>query len=212
MGFRRKSRELAMQALFYFDARGSSRERMTLFCRARRPSGEVKPFFLRLVKGVLAVRQDLDAVIERFSSNWRLSRMSAVDRNVLRIGAFELLYCRDIPAKVAINEAIEIGKKFGTEESGAFINGILDSIHLAVEEGSVAMREEIPPDTDPWPAPSAEAYPAGAAVGSPGTPPPRRPQLKRISEGVRKRQAAGDKPTPVTGEHTDNNHAEGGMS
>jgi len=72
-------------------------------------------------------------VIEQFSSNWKISRMSCVDRNILRIAVFELLYCADIPPKVSINEAIDVGKRFGTEESGAFINGILDSIRLAME-------------------------------------------------------------------------------
>ena len=78
-----------------------------------------------------------DTVIEQFSSNWKLSRMSCVDRNVLRIAVFELLYCADIPPKVSINEAIDVGKRFGTEESGAFINGILDSIRLAMQNNSV---------------------------------------------------------------------------
>ncbi len=71
--------------------------------------------------------------------------MSCVDRNVLRIAVFELLYCEDIPAKVSINEAIDIGKRFGTEESGAFINGILDGIRLAVKAQTV---EAVPKNTD----------------------------------------------------------------
>ena len=68
--------------------------------------------------------------------------MSLVDRNVMRIAIFELLYCGDIPAKVSINEAVDIGKKFGTDESGAFINGIIDSIRLAMEKGDISEKAQ----------------------------------------------------------------------
>jgi N utilization substance protein B len=98
---------------------------------------KVGQFFHYLVDGVGEHRETIDAVIERFSSNWRISRMTCVDRNVLRIAAFELLYCADIPPKVSINEAIDVAKRFGTEESGAFINGILDSIRIAMQNNDV---------------------------------------------------------------------------
>jgi N utilization substance protein B len=98
------------------------------FCGNFCPSKKIRPFFLKLVNGVLETRDELDTLIERFSKNWDIHRMSSVDRNVMRIAAFELIYCDDIPPKVSINEAVDIGKKFGTEESGAFINGIMDSI------------------------------------------------------------------------------------
>jgi len=77
----------------------------------------------------------IDAVIESYSSNWKLSRISGVDRNIMRVAVYELLYCSDIPTKVSINEAVDVAKKYGTEESGAFINGVLDSIHLAKKKG-----------------------------------------------------------------------------
>ncbi len=89
---------------------------------------------MTLVNGVINSRDKLDAVIERFSKNWKISRMSCVDRNVMRVAVFELTSCDDIPPKVTINEAVDIGKKFGTEESGAFINGIMDSIRDALEK------------------------------------------------------------------------------
>ena len=73
-------------------------------------------------------------MIDQFSSNWKIERMACVDRNVMRIAIFELLYCDDIPAKVSINEAIDIGKRYGTDESGAFINGILDSIRKMIDQ------------------------------------------------------------------------------
>jgi N utilization substance protein B len=134
MGTRRKARELAMQALFYMDMRRDfSEETFGRFCANFAPKPDVRPFFLRLVRGVLRSQIELDALIERFSENWSLGRMSGVDRNVMRIAVYEMVCCRDIPAKVSINEAVDIGKKFGTEESGAFINGIVDSIRAAVE-------------------------------------------------------------------------------
>lgn len=90
---------------------------------------ESKEFYHSLITGVLNNKPMLDETIESLSSNWKISRMGCVDRNILRIAAYELLFCRDTPAKVVINEAIEIGKIYGTEDSGAFINGILDSVY-----------------------------------------------------------------------------------
>jgi N utilization substance protein B len=137
MGTRRQARELAMQALFYMDMRHNiSLPMLESFCENFRPPKKVTPFFLALVNGVVAARGDIDALIEQFSKNWKIHRMSCVDRNVMRIAVYELLYCEDIPPKVSINEAVDVGKKFGTEESGAFINGIMDSIRDAlVHEG-----------------------------------------------------------------------------
>jgi N utilization substance protein B len=138
MGARRKAREMAMQALFFMDERRDfSEEMLQRFCANFAPKPDVRPYFLRLVQGVLKYKTDLDAMIERFSENWSLSRMSGVDRNLMRIAVFELVWCRDIPAKVSINEAVDIGKKFGAEDSGAFINGIVDSIRAALEKGEV---------------------------------------------------------------------------
>ena len=148
MGNRRKSRELAMQALFYMDTNGDiSRENLDLYCSNFQPAKDVRPFLLKLVRGVIATRPRIDAVIERFSSNWKMHRMSGVDRNVLRLGVYEALFCDDIPVKVSINEAIDIGKKFGSRESGAFINGILDSIRIALEKGELKKGEDMPLDT-----------------------------------------------------------------
>ncbi|MBL7179556.1 MAG: transcription antitermination factor NusB [Desulfobacterales bacterium] len=145
MGYRRKSRELAMQALFYMDmGQNDSKEMLERFCENFTPSKKALPFFLKLVKGVMHARPEIDAVIERFSNNWKLSRMAGVDRNIMRIAVYELICCHDIPCKVSINEAIDIGKKFGTEESGAFINGILDSIRLALEKKDIDVKLDIP--------------------------------------------------------------------
>ncbi|MEN8245178.1 MAG: transcription antitermination factor NusB [Thermodesulfobacteriota bacterium] len=147
MGTRRKSRELAMQALFYMDTNGDiSLENLELYCSNFQPDANVRPFFLKLAKGVINARSKVDAAIERFSSNWKMHRMSGVDRNVLRLAVYEVLFCDDIPVKVSINEAIDIGKKFGSSESGAFINGILDSIRLALEKGELKKEGAVPRD------------------------------------------------------------------
>ena len=142
MGTRRQARELAMQALFFIDMRNNaSVEMLERFCGNFSPSKKSRPFFLKLVNGVLEARGELDALIERFSKNWDINRMSCVDRNVMRIAVFELIYCDDIPPKVSINEAVDVGKKFGTEESGAFINGILDSIRSDLEQKGMFKKE-----------------------------------------------------------------------
>jgi transcription antitermination protein NusB len=134
MGNRRKSRELAIQALFFMDLNDRfAEEKLSLFCENFLPSSQLRPFFLNLVRGVSSARAEIDTLIERFSNNWKISRMSGVDRNIMRVAVFEMMCCKDIPCKVSINEAIDLGKKFGTEESGAFVNGILDSIRLAME-------------------------------------------------------------------------------
>ncbi|MBU1171692.1 MAG: transcription antitermination factor NusB [Proteobacteria bacterium] len=135
MGYRRSSRELAMQALYYIDMGKNDQERaFRLFCINFEPSDDVMPFFQQLVKGTLEHRDKIDRKIETFSSNWKLSRMSGVDRNVIRIAVYELMFCHDIPSKVSINEAIDIGKKYGTADSGAFINGILDAISIDIDK------------------------------------------------------------------------------
>jgi N utilization substance protein B len=135
MGNRRRSRELAMQALFQIELdRDNSMETLELFCGHFEISKKLRPFFFRLVEGVYEHLHEIDPLIRRFSENWKMSRMSRVDRNVMRIAVYELLHCKDIPPKVSINEAIDIGKRFGTEDSGAFINGILDSIRLFLEK------------------------------------------------------------------------------
>ena len=107
------------------------------------PPDVILPFFMKLTNGVVCSKSDIDNVIKKFSQHWKIGRMSCVDRNILRIAVFEMLCCEDIPAKVSINEAIEIGKKFGTEESGSFINGILDSVRLALEKGDENIKSAI---------------------------------------------------------------------
>jgi transcription antitermination factor NusB len=92
------------------------------------PSRSIRVFSRKLVCGVRENIKCLDSMIRRSSKNWRLERMSVVDRSILRLASYEILFMDDIPYKVSIDEAVELGKKFGTEESGGFINGVLDNI------------------------------------------------------------------------------------
>ena len=145
MGIRRKARERALQALFFADmCRYDAEDALRLFCTHFNPSEPILSFFTLLTEGVVQNRRSIDVIIERFSKHWKLGRMSCVDRNILRVAVFEMLCCTDIPDKVSINEAIEIGKKFGTEDSGAFINGILDSIRLAMETETLQLEKTRP--------------------------------------------------------------------
>jgi len=147
MGTRRQARELAMQALFYMDIRkDASEEMLEYFCGCFCPSKKSRPFFIKLVNGVLGAKDQIDALVERFSQNWKINRMSCVDRNVMRIAVYEMIYCDDIPPKVSINEAVDIGKKFGTQESGAFINGIMDSIRGTLEKEGTLKKVDVTRD------------------------------------------------------------------
>lgn len=137
MGQRRNARELAMQALYFIDM-GNEKpfEAFSLFCTHFESEEETDAFFQQIVEGTLKHRDEIDRLVEKFSNNWRLSRMSGIDRNIIRIAVYEILHCKDIPSTVTINEAIDIGKKFGTKESGAFINGILDAISQNLGEST----------------------------------------------------------------------------
>jgi transcription antitermination protein NusB len=150
MGTRRFARELAMQALFSMDMSCAfSKEKLADYRRCFPPGKRVGPYFERLMGGVLLYKDHIDRVIEQYSSHWKVRRMACVDRNVLRLAVFELLCCSDIPAKVSINEAIDIAKKFGSSESGSFINGILDSIRTALEKQELQTIPLPPPPRVP---------------------------------------------------------------
>ncbi|MDO8461600.1 MAG: transcription antitermination factor NusB [Deltaproteobacteria bacterium] len=127
MGNRRKSREIALQVLYQIEMLGES-SRHLLFWKGKEIEDEVRTFAMELVDGTTEHLKEIDDLIEKQSTHWRLARMAVVDRNILRLAVYELLYGREIPVSVTLNEAIEIAKKFGTEESGSFINGVLDQI------------------------------------------------------------------------------------
>lgn len=131
MGDRRKSREFAVKILYMLEFGYSDLENIcsTYWDIEENEIDEAKKKFTeKLVRGVIENKDKIDSFIKKASINWRIDRMAIVDRNILRIATYELLFIDDIPYKVSINEAIELGKKYGSEESGAFINGVLDKI------------------------------------------------------------------------------------
>jgi len=124
---RRESREKVFQTLFMMDALGLARTCHPLFALISDPPSDAE-YYGETVRGVWERREEIDALIGEAAEHWRVGRMALVDRNILRLGAYELSPGSDIPFAVAINEAVELGKRFGAEDSGAFINGILDRI------------------------------------------------------------------------------------
>ena len=140
MGKRRQARALTVQVLFHMEfSPGDPDEGFRLISDSFDSPSEIRTFSRQLVLGIWENREQLDKLIAQSSKNWRLERMSHTDRNILRVGVFEMLFMNDIPPKVSIDEAVELGKKFGTEESGAFINGILDNIYNQLKrEGALS--------------------------------------------------------------------------
>ena len=126
MGVRREGREAAVQFLYLQDLGGNASRGD--YYEMRRVSPSAKRFCDELLDGVSAQAEVIDATIRRLAKNYEFHRISAVDRNILRVAVYEMLYCQDVPPVVSINEAIEIAKKFSTAESGRFVNGILDAL------------------------------------------------------------------------------------
>jgi N utilization substance protein B len=133
MGRRRQSRETALQLLYALDiTRANVREVLRTGWTEKMLSPEIRDFATILVMGVIEHRDEIDAFIQECSTNWSLERIGLVERNILRFAIYELCFLPDIPPNVTINEAVEVAKKYGTEEAPAFINGILDRIKHAV--------------------------------------------------------------------------------
>ena len=134
MGARREARELALQALYQLDMSGDDdpARSLSLFWLHFRGRDDAQQFARELVDGVCASRERLDALIRDCAEHWRLPRLSRVDLNLLRLATFELLERAEIPTSVSINEAVDIARRFGGEDSAAFVNGVLDAIATAV--------------------------------------------------------------------------------
>ena len=130
MGLRSKAREVALRALYEIEVGKFSPEYSLKdnLSQNNFPS-DIVDFIRYLVDGVTEKIQVLDEVISRYALNWNINRMAIVDKNILRIGVFELLFADDIPPKVSINEAVELAKKYGDVDSARFVNGILDSVY-----------------------------------------------------------------------------------
>jgi N utilization substance protein B len=128
---RRKAREVALQVLYELDVLNiDAKEAITLFWNNFQATEDSKKFSTLLIEGAWDNREKIDTLIRSCSEHWSLERMSRVDRNILRMAVYELLYCPNIPPKVTMNEAIDLGKMYGSENSGSFINGILDAVYL----------------------------------------------------------------------------------
>jgi N utilization substance protein B len=144
VGIRREGREQALQTLYGIDLNPLAlHDALRNFRENARIPAQVRIFAEELVTGVVKHRDELDRRIEEKSKNWSRSRMAKVDLNILRLGVFELLYRDDIPKNVTINEAIEVAKKFGTEDSPAFVNGILDEIATTVPEKTAVASDTV---------------------------------------------------------------------
>ena len=136
MGTRRKAREAALQFLFQDDFCGRDpseidnlEERLNLFCQLYQVNRKAREYATRLLQETLANREHIDELIRQSATNWRLERIAYTDRNILRIAVCEMVYSKDVAHQVAINEAVEIAKRFGSDDSPPFVNGILDAIH-----------------------------------------------------------------------------------
>ena len=129
MGNRRKGRELALQALYQIEITGdASMAAVDLFLNHFEGNLEAKEFARRLVSGVISQRMEIDGIIQRCTEHWKLMRLAKVDLVILRMATYELVFCPDIPLNVSLDEAIEIGKRFSTDDSANFINGVLDQV------------------------------------------------------------------------------------
>jgi len=174
VGNRRKARELALQALYALEFGTPKVEDVVREMRrlaAEPPSededlqalvraeGDTLDFAERLVRGVMEHRLDIDTLLSECSTNWKVPRMAMVDRNLLRLATYELRWVKDIPPKVTLNEAIEIAKRYGTSDSGAFINGILDRVAAVTRPGEATTT-------------SAGNRPKAAKAGGPKGPKP----------------------------------------
>lgn len=140
MANRHLARALAMQSLYEWDFKNSmgKEEKMELILEYNKEQFakglDDKGFIAEIVRGVKDNKKEIDAVITKYAPEWPLEQITIVDRNILRIGIYELKFSPNIPAKVAINEAIELGKNFGGESSGKFINGVLGAVYKDMEE------------------------------------------------------------------------------
>ena len=146
MNRRTRGREIALQVLYQMDQNPGldPAERRRFIERRLRNDRRLCEFSESLIDGVKEHQAKLDEVISAVAENWRIERMAAIDRNILRLGAYEMLHRPDVPRKVAINEALELAKRYSTAQSSRFVNGILDRLHAA----EPAPPTEPPPPSD----------------------------------------------------------------
>jgi N utilization substance protein B len=164
---RSRGREIALQVLYQMEQNpGLAAEEVRRFIE-RRLRGDKKlcEFAEGLVAGIQANQPKIDDLISGVAENWRLDRMAAIDRNILRLGAYEMLFCPEVPVKVAINESLELAKRYSTAQSSRFVNGILDRLQV----GDSKDRET---GSGPEPRPEPEPEPESGPAAPPEEPPP----------------------------------------
>lgn len=152
MGSRRRAREFALQMLYQWDMTGTrAHDVLKNFWVEVTFAEDERAYAERLFLGTSREVQSLDQSVERYSHKWRVTRMPPVDRNILRLAAFEMLHVEDVPVNVSMNEAIELGKHYSTSESGAFINGILDKVAHGLPADVIKRKKDLahPADLEP---------------------------------------------------------------
>ncbi len=143
MGKRRKARESTLQILFQLEFNDSDAEKaFRQYWKDKKATKAVKDYCRWLIKGITSNQESIDKSIQSVSKRWRLSRMPVVDRNILRMAVFELLYEEDVAPAIIINEAIEISKKFSGEQASMFINGVLDTLRKNADEKQESLRDK----------------------------------------------------------------------
>lgn len=136
---RTQARELALQCLYQIDiTKDSIEESLDNFWLNIRVKDEIKEYADSLIKGARENLEKIDSLIKEHARNWEISRMATIDRNILRICTFELLFQENVPPKVAINEAIELAKKYGDVKSSKFVNGVMDNIRISLQKSAEA--------------------------------------------------------------------------
>jgi transcription antitermination protein NusB len=152
---RTRAREVALQVLYLMEQNsGVDPNEVARFIERRLSEAKTREFAESLVAGARANQPRIDDLISGVAENWRLDRMAAIDRNILRLGAYEMLFCPDVPTKVAINEALELAKRYSTAQSSRFVNGILDRLQGAETNPAPAASDS--PETELGPEPVAE--------------------------------------------------------
>ena len=135
---RTKARECALKILYAIDIRKDPPEECARVFWESHPAikSEIRDFSGFLIEGIFKNKNFIDSLISKYATNWQIKRMPPIDRNILRLGAFELLFAGEIPPKVSINEAIEMAKRYGDKDSGKFVNGVLDKINKSEKKAS----------------------------------------------------------------------------
>jgi N utilization substance protein B len=155
MNRRTRGREIALQVLYLLEQNPSvDRAAVDRFINRRCRDAHLSAFAHALVRGVLEKQPQIDAVISHFAENWKLDRMTVIDRNIIRLGAYEILFESELPTRIAINEALELAKRYSTAQSSRFVNGILDRLQgsdlaEALSQTSPAADPDAPAQDEP---------------------------------------------------------------